>query len=406
MKLYSFNLSNLLVLIPYERLNDAGYQAGTAVGNLVREAGKFACNVMRNFPTWASRGVPFFPGYNQGFFESICTDPPLAPQIPAPPFQGGQCPIVYDVTHDALSGANLVVQTNRLNGPIYGIVITGVGEGNTVGYGIRHGTNQILGLGFVTVEAWRDAGGIPKIYSVVPVNGSDECGDPPPTLPPELPTPPEISNAIDVSIAPNVTINIPIVYIRPSLDVDLNLNIPVEINLAPTVHLPSINIGFSFGDRGVEVFPTLPPANDPRRFPLPDTRQPEPIVRRQPERDFSDLKKLLEDIKDCTCEQEGTLNSIEYFPSRSRTVNLPPRTKYCTLTLTANNTPYKHAAGINAPDVVYAGWCSFWIAGSPEKRVPIDYETNCYLPPSKDASKFSYTCRVGCEAILKVFFLT
>lgn len=393
------------MLIPYERLNDAGYQAGTAVGNLLREAGKFACNVMRNYPTWASRGVPFFPGYNQGFFEAICTDPPLQPQVPVPPFTGGQCEEQYDVTHDALSGASLVVQTNRLAGPIYGIVITGTGAGGTVGYGIRHGNNQVLGLGFVTVEAWEAAGGIPKIYAVVPVDGTDECGDPPPTLPPLIPPAPEVSNNIDINIAPGVNINIPIVYIRPSLDVDLNLNVPVEINLTPTVHLPTINIGFSFGDGGVEVFPTLPPADDPRRFPLPDVRQPEPRVVRAPERDFSDLKKLLEDIKECTCTEEGTLNSIEYLPARSRTVNLPPRVTLCTLTLTSSDTPYKRAAGLNGPDVIYAGWCSFWISGAPAKRVPIDYETNSYLPPQASPDKFSYTCRVGCEAILKVFYL-
>ncbi len=170
----------------------------------------------------------------------VCgTDPSEDVPIPPPPFAGGQCPVLYDVTVSTtvfdLFGPGIdgtVVSSARVLGPIGGVVSSTTQPGfegqGTVAVSSADGlittspaTGTEGGTGFTIT-----------VLSVTRVDGlPDECGDPPPDLPPPSP----VTIDVDVTYGPtnNFTVTVPVIFGIAYVSLDGRVNIPINVQLNP-----------------------------------------------------------------------------------------------------------------------------------------------------------------------------
>lgn len=185
-------------------------------------------------------------------------DPPLPP-----PFSGGQCQTLYQVTSQATleltapPSQETVQRTDVLPGAIYGIAQKLEGSSDII-YITHRATDGSLGV-FNVFGTTRPAGKWTsyQIISVVRVDGQpDDCGNPSsfPRLPP--PQPGEMSdnttiNWTDINgdtITNNLNINIGSAYI----DVQANVQIPIEVNIDARA---TINATINVSTGGISITP-------------------------------------------------------------------------------------------------------------------------------------------------------
>lgn len=227
------------------------------------------------------------------------------------------------------------------------------------------------------------------------------CNSQPPEIAPAIPplspsTPPpagELTRTTPVQISPTIIVPLILTYVRPTFNTTINANATFDIR--PTVNLPDLNISLKFDAAGIEInnygggdgLPVLPPQTDPR------SPVPVPPSTTAPGVDLSPVLDLLEDIQDCACPpvQSGlvTLGS-----GRSGSFSLPANVIGVIVTLTAIPDNRKEESGLTAPNVYYAGWCSFGRDGSGAERSPLNYNGNWFVrKPSENT--FWFTCRQG-----------
>ena len=212
----------------------------------------------RVFPIGAAGDVPSLAYDNLRRIRARYCGGDGGEEIP-PPFSGGQCPTTYLV--------NLVNTSTTSPFPATGQVFAiGPIRGVQVRPGINPGTIFIDVLanptaGFRTGnegEQW-------SISSVSRVdNQPDDCGSPPPILPP--PSIPSFD--IDIEVGPSLTIPATIIYAPIQIDVNGTVNIPVTVNL---------NGEFPFTINGtLEIAPEFNFNLDPSEFYPEEPEEPEP----------------------------------------------------------------------------------------------------------------------------------
>lgn len=396
--------------IPYGELaTNPAYSAGTTIGDAIRGAGSLACNINKNFPDWANHPIPIVGAYGAGFFNALCGDEPAPP---SKPFTGGQCPIRYNVgyTYKIPGNSPVVDSKNNILGPIQGPFSTTPNAGNKKAVAILTGDGQELMLGEIpsSGDDWEQA---PTITSVVPVSGGpDNCGDPPPSQPPLVPDAPDLQINAPVYISPTLTLNPTFIYVRPEIDV--NVSIPTQVEFKPTIQLPDLNIEIQFGPDNVTVQPYIPPKTNPT--PIPPDPRPTPPTPSQPKPpkvdcdcepcDLTEVIELLEDIKECACEPETTVQISALGFGDSGSYSLPTNTVAIGLQLTAIPSNAKMENGGAGPDVYYAGWVSVGYDNGRDTRLPIAYERN-YYSVKNGYTQVSFTCRVGYLATIYAYRL-
>lgn len=255
--------------------------------------------------------------------RSFCPVPP-AEDIPiqVPDFEGGQCPEAYNGTWiaegTAAVGGDFTSSSFFLNvlGPLsvvsgtedgqqggkipFGDIIDGNGVANRVYTGPEFvPPNDLGGFSFTLANLGRVDG------------GPDNCGNPPPVVPPQPPGSPPPSDPRPSF--PDVTINLPdigpvvgvfapvvgIIY----ADIDGRIKIPVTVN----VNLPDINANFDI-DFNIDLNdPTAEPEPIPRPPKTDDDDRPEvPDCPIPPDCSSDDEEETEEDPDEDETDEKGT----------------------------------------------------------------------------------------------------
>lgn len=277
------------------------------------------CNVLGNVATAEellnSRLGQFRRGgaLGRAAYNLACNRP--APELPAPPFSGGQCDQSYQVTISytvpnvslpPFNGTSVSIQRGRIQ------AVQPFVDGNNLGIRIVHGSagNPNASIS-TTVAAFFNAipnGDLPIIINSVVIvpegGGSDTCGDPPPAIPPYTPGDNSVTTNVTYNDNDNTEITVPVViaFGYANVNIDGTISIPVEINasLNPEVNLNgelNLNggdVNFNFGNPSLpgsdcqpnsDSFnpdPSLPanPVDIPDEEDDPDPSAPKPQVRR------------------------------------------------------------------------------------------------------------------------------
>lgn len=348
------------------------------------------CQLYAKYPN--ALGV--FPIY-RGILNNICTQSDPSFQLPeSPGFSGGQCPGVFYNVFGIYRNANetfgpcgvaLEWTVSNTPGPIVEVIdqpgafrlISGGGgvssnlqalpSGNVVG--IR---NTCAPIGSLPSPA-----GFPESAQITRVetvdNSPDNCGNPPPVLPPD---PPQDASDFNTTIVINN---------RDSSDnsiIDIiGINAPITINADIDFKL-SFNLGgvsFNLGSDGI--------GNDSEGS---DTGGgggggggSSEIVPPPNSEDYDEEEK----------DVEG---------SGEETVGI--EIAYITLELTLIPANAKTQFGVNGPDVYYAGWFEFRTEGFFYVRQPIHWQKNIFVPP-KGATGYAYTLYTGFNGIIRTYKL-
>jgi hypothetical protein len=112
---------------------------------------------------------------------------------------------------------------------------------------------------------------------------------------------------------------------------------------------------------------------------------------------FDRIEDLLQDLEDCACDDSdlGALVATPGNNANSQCVSISVgRNKFCAIAITQRPTNEKSQAGLNAPDVLYAGWAWFKTGDYLFERTPVDCEGKIFKNPG-NASAFCYTLYAG-----------
>lgn len=239
---------------------------------------------------------PQTPPYNlpRTIQKLVCNNPPIDPYVP--PFQGGQCPVKYNINYTSKDKpiddvTRTVTAAKVVWGPVLGFsYVTDPGysrpnrfQVNCFGDGGLSAPLAAPVLLDVTSSIYgttRNPLFSVTINSVTRVDGlADNCGNPPPvTIPPFNPGD-NITN-ITTNYTDNygnvVNLTVPVAIGYFHVDINGNFNIPFNVQVDPTLNITgNINLGdggitFNFGGNG-NGNKDLP---DPRPDPQPGDKQP------------------------------------------------------------------------------------------------------------------------------------
>lgn len=247
-----------------------------SLGESLRERFCDALGTINNFNDWFER-LPFgasnlTTGIARSAYRNLCNREP--PPEPEPPFAGGQCPkryyVAIDVTYDG-DGAPGVQNVssgtigNLLWGPITSFDIVNAGSSSKLICHCRGSgsfpsgptTFEFYSVGyngsnFLGIQSY-------NILALTPYDGSpDDCGDPPPVIPPPTPNYNTGNTTITYNDYSNnsVDVDVDFTFGGPVINVDGDLTIPVRINVEGSdidiggsfsVNNPEFN--FNFGDQ-------------------------------------------------------------------------------------------------------------------------------------------------------------
>lgn len=406
-------LAVFMVDMTFAELNaDLATNTSDGLRNIANTAANFACALYQNSPASAIGTDPTGLGaFNNALWTRLCGPRDLVPLPPAPPFSGGQCDELYDINlsvtfgePDGSPGVTDTRQFNGVRGPLRGWRFSRPNP-ETGGIQVDFLTaDQELSFG---IQAILPGNPTTSVNSIVPVDGTDTCGNPFPTFPPETAPLVEVETNINVDFG-GFEVNVPISF-QPII-------IPVGIVLAPVI---SVNVGpinVQFGPGGVTFSPTiapdiditLSPGNDPR--PLPPSPRPPVTPSECPEVDLGpindkldDIKDQLDDIEECACEPEKEIRTLAFEPANSRNVTVPEG-EILNARLNAVDVGDRvrgQFGGGGAPNVEYLGWCAFGVSGSGGDRTPVSYLSSVFVAPP-GVTSFSYTLIDGSTAGLVV----
>jgi len=226
-------------------------------------------------------GVASLPGGSPEFIENTTKalrrlagcDPAEDPELPPPPFTGGQCDFAYDVRvegPDGGLGPGFSIRNGI--GPVSGVAVSGPVDppfNLTVRIGVvfANGT-QFFGSGQGSVApgdaaAW-------SIVSTTPTGGQpDNCGDPPVVIPPAGDTFVDIDVTYNTEEGDETTVTIPFVYAPIFVDLNGNFRIPFTFDFGGVEFSGDVTVApeFSF---------TVNPPPAPRGTNSPITNLPGP----------------------------------------------------------------------------------------------------------------------------------
>lgn len=395
--------------LSWEELQSPSYGSGTAIGSAIQAAGGFVCDMYRRYPYWAFPDPTGFGAIVRGISDKLCNDPtPLPPpDIPAVP--GGKCKCVqYDVFF-----TGKLPQSQVFSGSfrVRGAISRASYKANANGL-IKFGFNafndactvqsEFNVIDNVTSEDIDNGSAFGRIDSIVRVDGQpDTCGDQPPTYKPKIPPVGDLNRVAPVVIAPGITINTPIIFIRPTVNVNIKPNI--NINIQPTIQLPDLGLNINFQVGGVNI-------NNSFNFggggfnPLPDPRTDPPTLPDGSDTDLdltelyarlTAIKNQLNTIQECACEPQKILVGQSIGNGQSGDVALPNNTKFVVTTITNIPSSYKFQSGLDAPEVLYAGWGWFKYQNDfLAERSQVDAQKKCFFT-SGSAKRFAWTLYSG-----------
>lgn len=350
----------------WKQIIEVQENAGDFAGEIGKSTARGLCNLYGKYPnSW------ILSPFGKGLFGSVC--PRIGandlPVVGSPPFSGGQCAIAYKIGGYAKStiwekfGGNcpgrvtgpayLTAKAGNILGPILSItwqvggpsqacnsvadgystaamrVTTSAGTfsfGNT-GPGQWRGprpNNYDECAPTITAPAssyyWRGAI-LETGYYIVPLSGTDNCGDPPGELPPDPPRDPSdfqsnitINNYYGDGDPNNNSFTFPVIYapINGTLEMPVTVDVGgIDVN----VDVGGIEVNFGSGEdteKPPKSTPKLPPGQ--KNLPLPKA----PYVEPKPPRSVDDSGLPVEEIVDPQEEIVWALIEITKVPEGGR----------------------------------------------------------------------------------------
>jgi len=238
-------------------------------------------------------------------------------------------------------------------------------------------------------------------------NGTDTCGNPIPG-PPTVPTNDQIRFQVppfNISLG-GVTIPIRVSgEFRPAVNIPAfgGIHIPVNLTFAPNVLVPvTTNIPVYLGLPSLEpnFAISLPSFDIDNQIVIPGSAACECLTEEQ-------IREWVADELDNKFRPRRpfTRTFTNYAAANSRIISLPPFSEWVEIDLVDVPVNAKRQPGLNAQDVIYAGWYSFGVNGGAGDRMPIHYREQGVKVP-QGATVFSYTVYTGFTATLTVTYLT
>lgn len=387
----------------------AGY---SFVKEVAKQARNAVCSLYSSYPGAFTLGaIPGTPAetWTHAFMNDVCNNSPTPTPPPEnPPFEGGQCPVMYIVsgTQDIYREGDptVVYETTwqqAVMGKIQGSGIDAEGE---LGAGwIRYmvqgdGSKQLLGLG-LNPPISGEVGF--AITSIVRQDGlPDECGNPPngyipiplPALddpiwrPPFVPLPPGAGNGWDIKI--------PFGWI----DADFNLNVDVG---GVTVNIDfggiTVDLGNRDGDGSPGSFDGSRPDLDGLRDAIDGARDAAEGARDSADGAKDAIRDYASNDPSSPFNDPDKQNRDEKSEDDPKDEDGIDRLLAVEVQLTQMPANKKSQAGAGAPDVVYAGWFEFKKGDHCFPRQPIHFGLNRYNAP-QGATGYGYTVYMGFEA--------
>lgn len=402
-----------MVDMTYPELNaDLGTNTGDGLRNVANTAANFACQLYRDSPASAIGVDPTGVGaFNNALWSKLCSPRNSLPALPpSVPFNGGQCDFNYDVTLTIVGGRPnepFPPETRTLTnvkGPIGGVSYFRVNP-NQSSLSVSLNTGQ----GAIALGQYGYDGFVPQVtLSVVPSNGQpDNCGNPPPSFPPNEAPLVDVETNINVDFG-GLTLNVPVTF-QPIISPVFNVFAPIiSVNVGP------INVQFEPG--GVTFSPTfapdvditLSPSLDPRQLPpasKPPVKPDEcPDVDLQPVIDkLDDLQDTADEIKECACQPDKERRVLVLPEANNRNVSVPAG-EIVSARLSAVSVGGRirgQYGGGSAPDVEFLGWCAFGRNGTGGDRKPVNY-LNTYFVAPPEVTSFTYTLQDNSTATLTI----
>jgi hypothetical protein len=413
-----------------ELAEDLGTATGDGLRNLANTAANALCNAWKDYAA-ATSGFPDPTGlgaFNNAMLSRLCSPRGIEPPPPEEEFEGGQCPILYSVTYGIGSARpngprpTFPPNVTATIGPVLGPIRGGAVLPNP-------GTRGKRGVIFVQnqpdypdgiITTWADPnpsddgrydGAFSSVLSVVPSdpNQPDVCGDPEPVFPPIVPP-------IDI-------FNFPVFVDVGGLNLDLDLEINPTIFSPEFAFKPELNVGIGpfqvvFNPDGVDIFLSpnvdininIPPGLDPRS-PQPTPKPPTggsggncpPCI--CPDVDLQPVLDLLEDIKECTCEEEE-FETIEVADSTGDLLTVATWIKSVVINVKEVGEAVRSQLGEGtAPDVLYVGWYAFGRGTALSDRKPLSFGLNVLEDKVLKWSSFAFSLNFNSVADVSITFL-
>lgn len=406
-----------MVDYPWPELNESvGSSVADGTLNIINGARDFACTLYQNSPGAAltladPTGIGAF---NKGLWDRMCKPIDKVPALPpSSPFNGGQCPILYNVTATVVGGspedgpaAPDTRTFNNVQGPLRGFEFVpdpADPTGTIVNFLTATGS---LTFGLQGLRGYQPSA---SVDSIVPVGGGpDNCGNAPIDYPPVNPPQVEFNTNINVNLG-DVNVSIPVEF-KPTVWV-------VPVILAPQINVNAGPLTISFGPAGadvtinpdVDINFTLPNKSDPGGQ-LPPAKPPvktgedccDELISR-----FDNVDEQLDRIEECACGPEMEIVSLTFGAANNRVVTIPDG-RFVGARLVAVDVGGRvrgQFGGGEAPDVEYLGWCAFGKGGNFGERIPVSYAGSYFVAPD-EVKQFSYTLQDGSTATLLVEYET
>lgn len=337
-------------------------------------------------------------------YDRVCR--PLNPtqpaeQAPAIPFPGGQCPnqylVSWQVRNVTIGGQpEWFNSQNVIRGPLRfrsRLVLSGTQTQQYIEG--RNADGTIAELFLTNLFNNPGPGQQPAIYrnlTLVRTDGQpDNCGSTDPQL--------KLARPSEPTKYPPPTVTLPPTY-PGGPPVNLPWRLP-EIKLPipftePLIKVEVGGIGIQIGPRQISLV-FSPTINFPINLPGANPTNPElpPGIPEEFREDLSEIKKLLEEVKECACLGDGGPPITIATAVNSGTWNLEVgKSASVSLTMTTQPTNKRDQNGGNAPDVIYAGWFWFRMGSGYMERHPIDAASKAYAVPRK-ATGFGLTLYNG-----------
>lgn len=393
-----------------------GTQTGDTLVDLANTAADFFCDVYSQFPAAIVSSPLDNPGarFVDGLSRRICAPRNKLPDDAQPRPEGGQCPgIEYDVDTTVDIAGTPSTGTTRLNGPIGGISSRNdndrfqiVVECGVTELFAPNGYLVILDTG--TKETFEESYPTAAITDIRRVDGSpDNCGNGFPQYDQGLPSVPDLVKRLPIPVG-NSPVDVDVEIVPVKFEVGINIKPEININIG------GLNVKFDITGAKITIAPTLklpdilPPQLDPRPLPpAPVEPGKDPVDDPNLQRELDDIKKKLDELEECACEEppeEGALLQDIIGSGTGGIFSLPERTEFVRLELTVlpSNERIEFGNG-TAQNVIFAGWYSFGTSQGDGDRMPVSYASNCFFAP-KGASRFSYTVRKGATAVATAFY--
>lgn len=427
-----------MVDITWADFNNAANAFNPVTGAVANVARAAVCGLYNRFPDFTQAligSIPYTGGASAFMLPFACpNDPPPPP--PVSPFEGGQCPKLYDVdvylefppSDPPTQPPFTRIDTFRVWGTIKGVEVLPNGEGGgriDLFHGEEGNPAAVVSTDVISWQLAAYGAVVTRIEAIRTVDGSpDECGNPLPRYPLVRPGPGDLSFPVDINVD-GFSITVPLAFVF--LDFSAQVSITPQINIdvgGVRVNFTIEGITFNFNPPSVTPRPPALPPIDPRppadRPPPAPPRPPQPSecpdldltpVLRAIENLDEDVEVVSENVElllDCDRCARPPISDESLRTQISSNVNsavipLPPRSRWVSVEQTSAPANAQGQPGFNAPNVQFSGWYSVGSQFSTSTRVPIQYR-NVDIPIDTGMTKFSITLYAGHVATVTVYF--